>query len=240
MAISQPLSFHDKLLPVQPVLREQFAGEEGSFYETLYQTIARFIGLRSPRETFTLQQSEQVSLEEMASNPVMLRFLQTLVLLKQPQQILEIGAFIGVSAMSMASVLPVGGRLVTIEKYDHFAAIANKNFAANRLADRIQLIQGDAFAELAKLNGRLFDLIFLDGNKERYHDYFNVLDRLLAPRGLLVVDDVFFHGDVLNLVPRTEKGAGVQKLLDKVERLAGYHKAILPVSNGMLLLIKQD
>ena len=149
----------------------------------------------------------------MASNPVQLRFLDLIVRLLQPKRIIEIGAFIGLSAMTMARAMPAGGKLTTIEKFDHFADICRRNFATNGLADRITVVQGDAFEALDKVpKGELFDLAFIDGNKERYADYFEMLEPRVRSGGLILVDDVFFHGDVLNAQAHDREGRGLQAL----------------------------
>ena len=155
----------------------------------------------------------------MASNPVQLRLLDLIVRLLQPKRIIEIGAFIGLSAMTMARAMPAGGKLTTIEKFDHFADICRRNFEANGLADRITVVQGDAFEALDKVpKGELFDLAFIDGNKERYADYFEMLEPRVRSGGLILVDDVFFHGDVLNAKPTTEKGEGCKRFMELAAR----------------------
>lgn len=236
-----PLTFRDKILPSQPAFQELFEGGEQDFYAALHDTLMRFGSLKLPTEEFQLEQSEEVTIEAMASSPTILRFLQLLILLKQPRRILELGTFIGISAMSMARVLPDDGRVITMEKYSHFADLARRNFLKNGLSHKIQLIQGDAFEELRTL-GRTerFEMIFLDGNKERYGDYLPLLEPLLGSQGLLVVDDVFFHGDVLNEQPKSAKGLGVKGLLEAVERKEGYQKVILPIGNGLMLMVKEN
>jgi caffeoyl-CoA O-methyltransferase/O-methyltransferase len=139
----------------------------------------------------------------------------------------------------MAKVLPEGGRLTTIEKYDEFARIAAENIRNNGLSERIDIICGDAFDELPKLDpNQLFDFVFLDGNKERYLEYFKLLDPRLRPGGLMIVDDVLFQGDVLNDEPKTEKGIGVKRFLQAVESADQYTKILLPISNGLMLMYK--
>ena len=96
------LSFADKTLPCQPVLRMQFDGDEPAFHAALYDLVVRASGLRSPMEGFDLRESAEVSTTEMASAPLALRLLELLVLLRQPRRILEIGTFLGISAMVMA------------------------------------------------------------------------------------------------------------------------------------------
>jgi predicted O-methyltransferase YrrM len=83
-----------------------------------------------------------------------------------------------------------------------------------------------------------FDFILIDGDKGRYHEYFAHADRLLRRGGLIVVDDVFFHGDALNAQPETDKGMGAKRLLELVRNKTEYRTVALPVANGILLAQK--
>jgi caffeoyl-CoA O-methyltransferase len=85
-----------------------------------------------------------------------------------------------------------------------------------------------------------FDLVFIDGNKERYATYFELATPLLARRGLIVVDDVFFHGDALNAAPSSEKGRGSKAMLEAAAAATAFDRLLLPVGNGLMLLQKQD
>src|SRR5262245_38143103 len=111
--MSTDLKLWDKLLPDQRLNNIYFGG--GDYHRALYDLIAHTSGLQEPQETFKLALSDKVTIEEMASNPVQLRFLDLIVRLLQPRRIVEIGAFIGLSAMTMARAMPEGGRLTTIE-----------------------------------------------------------------------------------------------------------------------------
>lgn len=226
----------DKILPDQPFNRELFDEESVQFYQVLYRTIGEVSGFRSPAEEFDLELTDKFTIEEMASSPVSLAFLQLLIGLSGAHSVLEIGAFIGVSAMSMARALPQDGRLVTVEKFDHFAAIARRNFARNQLDRKITLLEGDAFEVVPTLRDQRFDFVFIDGNKERYADYFELVQPLVGVGGLIVVDDAIFHGDALNGRPRTEKGQGVRRMLDVAAKAANYRRVLVPISNGVLLM----
>src|SRR5262249_701192 len=149
MMMSKALTLWDKLLPDQPLNNEYFAGSD--YYRDLYDLIARTSGLKPATETFKLVLSDKVTVEEMPSNPVQLRLLWLIVRLTGARRVIEIGAFIGLSAMSMARAMPPGGKLITIEKFDHFADICRKNFAANGLSDRIEVVEGDAFEIIDRL-----------------------------------------------------------------------------------------
>ena len=91
----------------------------------------------------------------------------------------------------MARALPKGGSLTTVEKFSEFAEICRQNFDNNFLTDKITLLEGDAMEVLPELEGQAFDFVFLDGNKERYAEYFELLDKLVTPQGLIVVDNMF-------------------------------------------------
>src|SRR6185436_17283891 len=95
-------------------------------------------------KAFELLLSDTASVEEMASNPVQLRLLELIVRLTGAKRAIEIGAFIGLSAMVMARAMPAGGKLFTIEKFAHFADICRRNVAVNGLSERIEVIEGDA------------------------------------------------------------------------------------------------
>jgi len=231
------LKLWDKLLPDQPLNNTYFKG--GDYHHMLYDLIVRTSGLQQPHERFDLVLSDKVTIEEMASNPVQLQLLDLIVRLLQPKRIIEIGAFIGLSAMTMARAMPVGGKLTTIEKFDHFADICRRNFAANGLADRITVVEGDAFEALDKISkSELFDLAFIDGNKERYAHYFEALEPRVRSGGLILVDDVFFHGDVLNAKATTEKGEGCKRFMELAARRGNYVKLALPLCNGLMLMLK--
>jgi len=232
-------SFADKLLPTAPANCDLFDGPPASLLASLYDTIIATSGIAQPDDELKLQLSDRFTVEEMASNPVSLRFLQLLVKMSGARRILEIGAFIGVSTIYFAKALPTGGEVVSIEKFDEFAKISQTNFVQNDVGDRIRLLVGDAYEVLKTLpRDEKFDLIFIDGNKERYRDYLHMTEPLLSAGGLIVVDDALFHGDSLNPVPKTEKGAGSKALLTAAAAAHGYDRLLLPFANGMMLLFK--
>lgn len=235
--MNKTLTLADKLLPDQPLNTQYYGGSD--YYRDLYDLIADASGLVPPTEAFTLALSDEFTIEEMASNPVQLRLLELFVRLVGATRVIEIGAFIGLSAMTMARAMPAGGKLTTIEKFGHFADICRRNVAANGLADRIVVLEGDALDVIGRLpRDERFDLAFIDGNKERYVDHFRLLEPLVRPGGVILVDDVFFHGDVLNATPRTAKGEGVKAFMRLAAGLSHGFRAVLPVCNGLMIIQK--
>jgi len=233
------LALCDRVLPSQPFNRLYFKGTTEQYHQALYDTLARACRVRAPGETFDLETTDIVSVEEMASNPVVLSFLDLLVRLSGARRVLEIGSFIGVSTMTLARALAPEGKVIAIEKFQVFGDICRRNFERNGLADRIELHVGDAAEVLRSyVPDAPLDLAFIDGNKERYLDHFQAVEPLVRSGGLIVVDDILFQGDFLNAEPTTEKGRGVRDFLVHVEQKLQWPRTALPVSDGIMVLQK--
>lgn len=231
------VQFWDKMLPDQPEHTHLYQGH--ALMHDLFEMVCRSSGIRNPHDEFKIEQSDMFTVEEMASNPVAMRFLQFLIKVAGVRRVLEIGAFVGLSTMCFAKALPADGKVISIEKFDKFAAIARRNFELNGLIGKIDLRQGDAFEVIDRLpRDQTFDLVFIDGNKERYVDYAVKTEPLLSPRGIMVVDDCFYHGDVLNKAPTDAKGVGTKEFMDYAASADGWLRIALPLSNGMFLMTR--
>jgi caffeoyl-CoA O-methyltransferase/O-methyltransferase len=225
------------MLPDQPEHARLYKGQ--AFMHDLFEVVCRSSGIRNPHDEFKLEQSDLFTAEEMASNPVAMRFLQFIIRLTGARRVLEIGAFIGLSTMYFAKALPADGEVVSIEKFDKFAKIARRNFELNGLAAKIKLFEGDAFDVIDKLpRGQKFDLIFIDGNKERYKDYVIKTEPLLARNGIMIVDDCFYHGDVLNKESTDAKGLGTKAFMDYAADCKDWLRIALPLSNGLFMMVR--
>lgn len=230
--------FSDKLVSTQRDHIRMYRGDDGD--ERLYQTICRSSGIEDPRDHFDLVETDMFTQEEMGSNPVTQRFYQMLIRMIGARNGLEIGTFIGVSTMIMLEAMGPEGRFHTVEKFDKFADIARNNFERNGFAGQISQIVGDAFEHIADIEKEgPFDFVFIDGNKERYADYFRMLWPSVAPGGIAIVDDCFFHGDALNEEPESEKGVGVRELLDHAVSLGDCLRLAIPLSNGVFVFLKE-
>ncbi len=228
-----------KILSNQPFNAALFEADGRPVERAIYETILDVCGLTAPTGKFRLEQSDMFSSEVMASSPVSLGFLQWVIALKGCRRILEIGTFIGVSALYFAEAMADGGKVVSIEKFDRFADIARRNIAANGYAEAIDLLVGDAMQVMPDAVARgPFDLVFIDGNKERYADYLDAVTDHVAPGGIVVIDDALFHGDVMNEAVKSDKGRGGHAALERARALSDWRKTLLPMSNGMLLMTK--
>jgi predicted O-methyltransferase YrrM len=123
------------------------------------------------------------------------RLLATLVAAAGPQRILEVGTAIGVSTLHMARELEPGARIITLERDPRRIETARGYWSRAGVADRIEVVEGDALASIGELEGP-FDLVFLDATKTEIGDYLALLDGRLSPRCVLVVDNLLMGGDV--------------------------------------------
>jgi predicted O-methyltransferase YrrM len=207
---------------------------EDALYELVSMHSARFQpdGLR-------IETSSHMELEEMSSPAFLIAFVNAIVQMTGAKTVLEVGTFVGSSTMQFAKMVGPAGHVTTLEIGKEFAGIARRNFAQNGLADRITLIEGDAGASLAGLPKRSFDLIFIDGDKERYFDLALEAETLVTDNGVIIVDDVFFHGDAVNAVPSTPKGLGCKRLIEHYRVDDRFGHLLLPIRNGLLVLFRR-
>jgi predicted O-methyltransferase YrrM len=122
------------------------------------------------------------------------RLLATLVAAKRPRLVLEVGTAIGYSTIHMARELQPGARIVTLERDPTRIAQAREFWARADVADRIELVEGDALESIGALDGP-FDLAFLDAGKTEIDAYLERLDGRLADDALLVVDNLLMSGE---------------------------------------------
>jgi predicted O-methyltransferase YrrM len=134
---------------------------------------------------------------QMISSAVQGRWLAFLSKLVSPTRILEIGAFTGYSTLCLAEGLAADGTLVSIEQHPEREALIRKYVGKAGFSQQLDLRIGDAAALLPEVTG-LFDLVFLDADKGNYPLYFELVVPLLRPGGLLIADNVLWHGHVLS------------------------------------------
>ena len=170
--------------------------------------------------------------------------LRTLIAMKQPLKILEIGTAIGFSALCMSEYAPEGCHITTIEKYEKRIPIARENFRRFGKEDRITLLEGDAMEVLQGLEGP-YDFIFMDAAKGQYIYYLPELLRLLAPGGILVSDNVLQDGDVIEsrfAVERRNRTihARMREYLYQVTHCPELRTSVLPLGDGVTVSVRVE
>lgn len=181
------------------------------------------------RETYLHQMNPR-----MVAGPVQGKFLQLLCSMLQPNRVLEIGAFTGFSAICLARGLSPHGRLTTIEANEEYETVIRKYLAKANLADRVELVIGDAKSVIPSLTGT-FDLVYLDADKANYPTYYDLLIDKIRPGGWLLADNVLWDGKVLNDRAKERDTQAIRAFNEIVQRDPRMDNVILPLRDGMML-----
>jgi caffeoyl-CoA O-methyltransferase len=171
---------------------------------------------------------------EMMVGEVEGRFLEVLVRLSGARRVLELGTFTGYSSLSMARGLSEGGRVITCDVDPETTAIARRYAEEARLAERIEYRVGPALETLAQLDGP-FDLVFIDADKPNYLNYYEAVLPKLAGNGLIVADNAFRDGGVLD----DDADEPMKEFNDFVMNDSRVECVLLTVRDGMLLVMKR-
>jgi predicted O-methyltransferase YrrM len=175
---------------------------------------------------------------QMLSGPLQGKFLELISRLMRPRRVLEIGTFMGYSALCLAAGLAEGGRLHTIELRPEDADLAEGSFRRANWQDRIILHRGNALAIIPTLD-EVWDLVFIDADKPGYVDYYRQVLPRLRSGGLIVADNVFFHGQVLEPEIEGKSARGIQSFNDLVAADHSVEKVMLTVRDGLFLIQKK-
>ena len=191
---------------------------------------------------------EEIRREALAEDVPVIRpetgsFLKTLLLLKRPKQVLEVGTAVGYSALLMCEALEEDGRITTIEKYEKRIPKARENFRRAGRQEWITLLEGDAAEILKGLEGP-FDMIFMDAAKGQYLNFLPDALRLLAPGGLMVSDNILQDGDVLEsrfAVARRDRTihSRMREYLYLLKHTKGLATSIVPIGDGVAVSVKE-
>jgi caffeoyl-CoA O-methyltransferase len=174
----------------------------------------------------------------MLSGPLQGKFLEMVSRLLRPRRILEIGTFMGYSALCLAAGLTEGGRLHTIELRDADADMAEENFRRANWLDRIILHRGNALAIIPTLT-EVWDLVFIDADKVGYIDYYKLVMPRLRSGGIVLADNVLFHGQVLQPEIGGKSARAIQAFNEFVAADKTVEKVMLTVRDGLFLIQKK-
>ena len=167
------------------------------------------------------------------------RFLEMLSYMISPTQILEIGTYTGYSAICLARGLKSGGQLHTIEVNDELSEMSTRYFTLAGVADRVTLHTGRA-QDIIPTMPYTFDLVFIDGDKREYSEYYDLVFEKVRTGGFIIADNVLWggkiEGDEASKDPQTR---GMIMFNEKVHDDQRIEKVILPVRDGILIVRKK-
>ena len=170
---------------------------------------------------------------EMLSDRLIGTLLQALIRVSGAKRVLEIGTFTGFSALMMAHALPEDGELITCDIAPR--PLAREFFAKTPHGKKIDLRVGPALDTIDTLQGP-FDLVFIDADKTNYLNYYVKCIDLLAPRGVIAVDNTLWGGKVLD--PKDESDKAINALNNHVTNDPRVNNVLLTLRDGLMLAFR--
>jgi len=164
------------------------------------------------------------------------RLLKLLVQIAQPRLVVEVGMFTGYSALSMAEGLPENGKIITCDIDPKARAVAQKAFAASPFGAKIEIRMGPAIDTIRQINEPI-DFSFIDADKLGYPLYYEEIVQRTRPGGLILIDNMFLSGRVLN--PQDDSAKAVAKLNRTITRDDRVENVLLTIRDGVQLIRKK-
>ncbi len=167
-------------------------------------------------------------------------FLHLIVKISNIKKILEIGTFTGLSGLTMSLSLPNDGKLVTLDKNAETNSVAHNFFKKANQENKIETILGPALKSISNLKKKekKFDLVFIDADKENYKNYYNESLDLMEKNGLIIVDNVLWHGEVVDEKAQDKLTTIIREFNSYVNKDERTENLIIPVGDGLTVCRK--
>jgi predicted O-methyltransferase YrrM len=168
------------------------------------------------------------------------KLLQMFCRMIRPLKILEIGTYTGYSAISMAFATEPEAVIYTIEKNDELRDFTEKYFLKAGVNQKIKFLTGDAKDMIPEIN-ETFDLIFIDGDKFEYSDYYNLVFPKLRSNGFIIADNVLWSGKVIekNIKNNDHETKGIIEFNKMIQNDDRVENMLLPMRDGLMIIRKK-
>ena len=167
-------------------------------------------------------------------------FLHLIIKTSNIKKILEIGTFTGLSGLTMSLSLPSDGELITLDKNEERNKIASSFFKKAKQEKKINTIVAPALESINNFKKKVqkFDLIFIDADKENYKNYYNQSLDLIEKNGLIIVDNVLWHGEVVDVKKQDKLTAAIREFNSYINKDKRTENIIIPVGDGFTVCRK--
>ncbi len=160
-------------------------------------------------------------------------FLHLIIKISNIKKVLEIGTFTGLSALSIGLALPDDGKLIALDKDEETNKIAVSFFKKANQDNKIQTIVKPALDSLEELKNSKFDMVFIDADKMNYKEYYERSLKLLDKGGLIIVDNVLWHGEVADEDNLDKYTINIRDFNTYVANDKRVEQIIVPLGDGM-------
>ena len=169
------------------------------------------------------------------------QFLEIIVNITKSRNCLEIGRFTGLSSLCIAKGLIEKGKLISIDNSDEFLSLAQKYWKMAGVDKKIESVIADGVEVMQSMVDRkhYFDFIFIDADKNNYPQYYELSLQLISQNGLIIIDNMLWHGDVANLEKQDTRTKTIRDLNLKIKKDNRVNYSLLPLSDGLSFIQKK-
>ena len=181
------------------------------------------------------------SVAQMQIAPEQGQFLEIIVKISQAKNCLEIGRFTGLSSLCIAKGLSENGKIVAVDNSDEFLSMAQKYWKMAGVEKKIESIIGTGADVMQSMVDRQhsFDFIFIDADKNNYPNYYELSLQLLRPNGIIIIDNMLWHGDVADENKTDSQTNTIRDLNKKIQQDERVNFSLLPLSDGLSFIRKK-
>jgi caffeoyl-CoA O-methyltransferase len=162
-------------------------------------------------------------------------FLHLIIKISNIKNVLEIGTFTGLSALSIALALPEDGKLTALDKNEKTNTVAVSFFKKANQNHKIKTIIKPALESLEKLKNEKFDMVFIDADKMNYKEYYEKSIKLINKGGLIIIDNVLWHGEVADKENLDKYTINIREFNNYVANDKRVEQIIVPLGDGMTI-----
>jgi caffeoyl-CoA O-methyltransferase len=162
-------------------------------------------------------------------------FLHLIIKISNIKNVLEVGTFTGLSALSISLALPDDGKLVALDKNEETNRVAINFFKKANQDHKIKTIIKPALKSLEELKNDKFDMIFIDADKMNYKEYYERSLKLLVKNGLVIIDNVLWHGEVADEANIDKFTLNIREFNAHVAQDKRVEQIIVPLGDGMTI-----
>ena len=172
-------------------------------------------------------------IRRMQVDPSQCHFLRLIIKISNTKNVLEIGTFTGLSALSISLALPEDGKLIALDKNKETNKVASSFFKKANQDHKIKTIIKPALESLDDLKNNKFDMIFIDADKMNYKEYYEKSLKLINKGGLIIIDNVLWHGEVADENNLDKYTVNIREFNLHVANDNRVEQSIVPLGDGM-------
>ena len=169
------------------------------------------------------------------------QFLEIITKISRSTNCLEIGRFTGLSTLFIARGLPPKGKITTVDNSEEFLGLAEKYWVLDNVNSKIESIIGEGVDVMQSMIDRqkIYDFIFIDADKNNYPNYYELGLKLIPSNGIIIIDNMLWHGDVANNNKNDSQTETIRNLNSKIQNDQRVEFSLLPLSDGLSFIRKK-